>query len=111
MSTDQPQTVLCHYRVIAEREGEFRRLLERHWPTLRKLNLVTDEPSLIYRTADDEGRPFFLEIFHWKSGDAVRLAHEHPDVQAVWEPMMPLCEARDGAPAMAFPHAERVRFA
>ena len=111
MSIDPHQTVLCQYRVIAEREGEFRKLLERHWPTLRKLDLVTDEVSVIYRSVDDAGRPSFLEIFHWKSGDAVRLAHDHPDVQAVWEPMMPLCEARDGLPAMEFPAAERVRFA
>ena len=110
MSTNQPQTVLCHYRVIAEREVEFRQLLERHWPTLRELDLVTDEPSLIYRSVDDAGRPFFLEIFHWKSSDALRVAHEHPDVQAVWEPMMPLCEDRDGLPGMQFPHAERVSF-
>lgn len=110
MSTPASQTVLCHYRVIAEREAEFRQLLERHWPTLRKLDLVTDEPSLIYRSVDGEGRPWFLEIFHWKTGEAVRVAHEHPDVQAVWEPMMPLCEARDGLPAMEFPAAERVSF-
>ena len=111
MSTQQPRTVLCHFRVIAEREGEFRQLLERHWPTLRKLDLVTDEASLIYRSVDKAERPCFLEIFHWKSDEAVRVAHDHPDVQAVWEPMMPLCEARDGLPAMEFPHAERLRFA
>ena len=110
MTTPESQTVLCHYRVIAEREDDFRQLLERHWSTLRKLDLVTDEESQIFRSVDGEGRPWFLEIFHWKNGEAVRLAHEHPDVQAVWEPMMPLCEGRDGLPAMDFPHDERVNF-
>ncbi len=110
MPTSESQTVLCHYRVIAEREAEFRQLLERHWPTLRELDLVTDAKSQIFRCVDNKGRPWFLEIFHWKNAEAVRLAHEHPDVQAVWEPMMPLCEGRDGLPAMDFPHAERVSF-
>jgi hypothetical protein len=108
MSKDQVHTVLCHYAVIAERESEFRSLLAQHWPTLRKLDLVTDEPSQIYRIVDGEGRPLILEIFHWKSDDAVRMAHEHPDVQAVWEPMMPLCEGRNGMPSMQFPQAERL---
>ena len=110
MSTDQVHTVLCHYAVIAERESEFRDLLAQHWPTLRKLDLVTDEPSQIFRVEDGQGRPLILEIFDWKSDESLRVAHEHPDVQAVWEPMMPLCESRNGMPAMQFPQAERLAF-
>ena len=35
-------------------------------------------------------------------------AHEHPDVLAIWEPMDPLLEERDGRTKWEFPHFERV---
>ena len=111
MSEDRSETVICHYRVMPGKEEDFLALLERHWPTLQGLDVVTDEPAEIYRWNDgEEKRPFFLEIFHWKNAAAFGRAHEHPDVLAIWEPMETLCEPRDGRPSMEFPHVERVRF-
>ena len=109
MSDAQPQTVICTYRVRVDREGEFRALLMKHWPKLRELGLVTEAPSVVYRGLDAQGRPYFLEIFDWKSADRVQRAHEHPEVMAIWEPMDALCETRDGLPNMEFPHVERVQ--
>jgi hypothetical protein len=105
---DRPETVICHYRVIPGREKEFEALLQRHWKTLSRLGAVTDEPSVAYRGEDEKGRPFFVEIFHWKSARAFEMAHQHPEVLAIWEPMDRLCEPRDGRPNMEFPHVERV---
>ena len=102
------ETVVCTYRVKPEREEEFRKLLLQHWPKLRELGMVTDEPSVAYRGLDAKGRPFFVEIFSWKSGALTRRAHDHPDVMAIWELMDTLCESRDGMPNMEFPHVERV---
>jgi len=107
MPEDTPETVICTFRVIAEREAAFRALLERHWPTLHRLGLTTDEPARTYRGYDGKG-PFYVEIFEWRDARAAGAAHEHPEVMAVWEPMDPLCEAREGRPAMEFPHVERV---
>jgi hypothetical protein len=98
------ETVICTFRVRADGEQEFRELLERHWPTLRALELVTDQPTQCYRSLDGDG-PTYVEIFDWAEGGMQR-AHEHPDVLAIWEPMGPLCEERDGRPAMEFPHFE-----
>lgn len=111
MSADQPETVICHYRVRPGKEQDFLALLERPWPTLRELDAVTEEPSAVYRGADEQGRCFFVEIFHWKSAAAFERAHTHPDVTAIWEPMDQLCEPRDGRPNIEFPHVERVHFA
>jgi quinol monooxygenase YgiN len=108
MVNDGPETVICHYRVRKGREAEFLSLLRRHWPTLRRLGSVTEEASQIYRGDDEQGRPMFWEIFHWKSAAAFEKAHQHPEVLAIWEPMDGLCEPRDGRPNMEFPHVERV---
>jgi hypothetical protein len=104
-------TVICHYRVRVGQEKAFEALLERHWPALRRLGLATDEPSRVYRGADEQGRPLFFEIFHWVSETAAEKAHSHPEIAAIWEPMDGLCESRDGRPNMEFPHVEAVRFA
>jgi len=106
--SEKPETVICHYRVRPGKEPDFRTLLQRHWPTLRQLDVVTDEPAVAYQGVDEKGRPFFVEIFHWKNAAALERAHQHPDVLAVWEPMDQLCEPRDGRPNMEFPHVERV---
>ena len=42
-------TSLCLYRVKAGSETAFRSLLEKHWPTLHRVGLATDEPSTIYQ--------------------------------------------------------------
>jgi hypothetical protein len=97
-------TVIATYRVRRGSERAFLRLLKGHWPTLQRVGLVTPEPSRMYQGRDDAGKPFFVEIFTWKSPAAVDLAHRHPEVMAVWEPMGKLVEERGGRPAWEFPH-------
>jgi hypothetical protein len=99
------QVVICTYRPRPDAESEFVDLLGRHWRTLRELGFVTDEPSVIYREL--AGRPTYVEIFTWVEG-GFEQAHEHPAVLAIWEPMDPLLEDRDGLPKWDFPHYERV---
>ena len=55
-------------------------LLHGHVPTLRRLGLATDRPTLLLR-APSEG--VLLEIFEWRDGEAARTAHEAPEVGRV----------------------------
>ena len=98
------ETVVCTYRVRADAENQFRELLGRHWSTLHDLGFVTDESSLLLRRMDE---PTYIEIFTWVDG-GFALAHEHPDVLAIWEPMEPLLEERAGLPKWEFPHYQPV---
>jgi len=103
--TPGPETVIAHYRVRADREGEFRGLLDRHWGVLHRLGLVTDAPSQRYRGRERSGL-LYVEIFAWGDAAAVEAAHAHPEVAAVWEAMEPCLEDRDGAPKWDFPHVQ-----
>lgn len=94
------ETVICTYRVRSDAENEFRELLQRHWNTLHDLGFVTDRASLVFRRLDE---PTYVEIFTWVEGGFSQ-AHEHPAVLAIWEPMEPLVEDRDGQPKWEFPH-------
>jgi len=101
-----PETVICIYRVRKGNERKFARLLEKHWPVLRTLGLVTRRKARHFRGAEQDGAPLFVEMFEWVNGRASEEAHTHPEIAAIWEPMEMLCEIRAGKPAMEFPHVQ-----
>jgi len=98
-------TAICTFRVKPDSLAAFLGLLDAHWATLRRLELVTDTAEQqfvgVNRQGDD---PVVVSIFEWINSEAAGRAHDHPDVAEIWEAMGPLCEPRDGLPAMEFPH-------
>ena len=103
MTTTNASTLtLCRYWVKPDKEAEFRKLLEGHWPVFQKLGLVRNEPHLVFRGEDEERGIFYVETFPWKDADAVERAHTLPEVAAVWEPMGECCTS------MEFPSVEQV---
>ena len=74
-TSPEPATVICHYRVKPDREAELLALIRRHEEVVRRLSLVTDEPTRLYRGADEKERPYFVKIFEWQPG-AVERAEE-----------------------------------
>lgn len=107
--TSQPISSIARYRVKANRVDEFLEVVDRHWATLRELELVTDREAEVYvGTERETGGPVVVEIFDWAGPDASGRAHTHPLVSQVWEAMGPLCEERDGAASMEFLNAERL---
>ncbi len=99
-------TSLCLFRVKPSHETEFASLLKTHWTTLRDLDLVVAQPPQTFRGLEKEGAPLYVELLTWKNADACAMAHELPEVLAIWEPMDLCCEARDGKPPMEFPDVE-----
>jgi quinol monooxygenase YgiN len=99
------ETVICTFRVRPDRLDAFRQLLDRHWATLHRLELVTDTTEQLFIGVDHQGdQPVVVSIFEWVNAEAAARAHDHPDVAEIWEAMRPLCEPRHGLPAMEFPH-------
>ena len=92
MGNSQPVRMLCTYRVKDGKESDFLRLLERHWPTLRRVGLATDDPAQVFRSKDKTGRTVFVEMFSWKDAASPDVAHQTPEVMSVWEPMGALAD-------------------
>ncbi|MGH9390349.1 MAG: hypothetical protein ACRD1Z_12100, partial [Vicinamibacteria bacterium] len=88
----KPVPVLCIYRVQQAKEKEFESLLEKHWPTLRDVGLVSETPARWYRGNARDGKRRFVEIFEWKDGEAAGVAHQSPRVMSIWEPMGALAD-------------------
>lgn len=117
MTQSHALTNLCIYRVQPGKEAAFEELLKVHWPTMNKLGLASDVPSIIYkgtehldRTGERPPVPIYFEVFSWNSAEGPMKAHESPEVMAVWGPMGELCEGRgEGRPAMDFPGVEEIK--
>jgi hypothetical protein len=79
----KPEVVFALYRPHAGKDAELRRLISKHLPVLRKLELVTDRPAILVRAKDGT----YIEVFEWRTEESAKLAHEHPEVAKVWEAM------------------------
>ena len=100
------ETVICTMRVKPGSEGEFAKVIAKQWPTLRRLGLVEEKPHLVLRGKDESGKTYYVEILTWVNHEVPE--HVPPDVQAIWDQMQPLVEARDGHRAIEFPEVEIV---
>jgi hypothetical protein len=77
------QIVFALYRPHPGQDAALQRLIVRHVPTLRRLELVTDRPTVLVRAADGT----YVEVFEWVSETAARTAHDHPDIAEIWDGM------------------------
>ena len=88
-SESVPTLVIYHPKPGAESALEA--LVRKHIPTLRTLGLLGTGQSAVYRAEDKRSKAVvFVEIFDWKDGRASDVAHQTPEVMAIWEPMGPL---------------------
>ena len=76
------EVVMALYKPHEGKDAELRKLIARHVPLLRNLELITDRPALLLRAANGT----YVEIFEWVSRAAAR-AHDHPEVAEIWEAM------------------------
>ena len=88
-----PVTNLVVYVPKPGKEAELLALVKKHEPALRAAGLVSAEPFRVWKAFDiRKGRTSFVEYFQWKDGRASDLAHQTPEVMAIWEPMGPILE-------------------
>jgi hypothetical protein len=79
---------IAAYRPFADKDAELLEEIKTHVPILRELGLATDRPSYVMRAKDGT----IIEVFEWKSKEAVEQAHTNPGVLAMWERFGKVCE-------------------
>ena len=88
-----PVTNIVTYVPKQGKEAELLELVKKHEPALRQVGLVTSEPFKLWKAYDiRKQRQLFIEQFVWKDGESSDVAHQTPEVMAVWEPMGPVLE-------------------
>lgn len=76
------------YRARPGREELLLEAVRDHLTVLRGEGLATDRPRQVMRAADGT----VVEVFEWKSAEAMRDAHENAAVKALWERFERACE-------------------
>jgi quinol monooxygenase YgiN len=76
------------YRPNPGKEKELLKLVEEHMPILKKQQLITDRIPIVMQAADKT----IVEIFEWKSRQAIEDAHTNPAVQELWQRFNEVCE-------------------
>jgi len=93
--------VIAAFRPKPGQELQLLGVVEKHWRLLHERNLVTERPRIAMRAADGT----VVEIFEWRSSEAVVQAHHDPVVQALWAEFEAAC---DYVPIAAVPESQRL---
>jgi len=92
-NSDQPVTNLVTYVPKPGKEAELLALVKKHEPALRAAGLASPMPFRMWKAFDiRKKRTSYVEYFQWKDGNASNIAHQTPEVMAIWEPMGPILE-------------------
>ena len=103
-----PAIVFALYKPNPGKDAELLALVQRHYPALRKFELVTARVPVICRSANGT----IIEVFEWVDGDAHSRVRRHPEIAAIWEEMAKIGEMPKlgSLPECAetFPHFEPI---
>ena len=90
----KPVKMHVTYRPKEGKEEDLLRLVKKHGPALQSTGLIVGGAPVVYRAVDKRsGKTSFVEMFSWRDDKASSLAHQAPEVMAVWEPMTPMLES------------------
>ena len=76
------------YRPKAGKEKQLLQLVDEHLPILKSQNLVTDRKPIVMQAKNKS----VIEVFEWKSRDAIDHAHHNPEVQKLWQRFGEVCD-------------------
>lgn len=80
--------VIVAYTPKADKEQQLLAVVKKHIRVLRDEQLVTDKPAYVMRATNGT----IVEVFEWRSTEAINEAHSNPTVQALWEEFGAACE-------------------
>ena len=78
------------YRPKADKEQALLAAIDKHLRVLAAEGLVTDRPTAVMRAADGT----VLEVFEWRSSEAIQQAHTNAAVAALWGEFSQVCDYR-----------------
>ena len=95
VNAQQPETVMITLRAKPGAERALADVLARHYETARRLELLSpDAAHVTLRAIDDSEKTYFVEILTWRDGEIPD--HAPREIQAIWQEMNRLVEARGG---------------
>ena len=80
--------VIVAYTPKPGREKALLAAVEKHLQVLHAQRLITERPGYVMRAADGT----LVEVFEWRSAEAIAQAHTNPAVQALWAEFGAACD-------------------
>ena len=80
--------VIVAYAPKAGREPQLLAAVKKHLDVLKAEQLVSDRPGYVMRAADGT----IVEVFEWRSAEAIAQAHTNPAVAALWAEFGAACD-------------------
>lgn len=80
--------VIVAYTPKAGKEAALLSAVKKHLEVLGSQQLISDRPGCVMRAGDGS----IIEVFEWRSAEAVQQAHANPVVQALWAEFGAACE-------------------
>ncbi|MEQ8473049.1 MAG: hypothetical protein RIC35_17775 [Marinoscillum sp.] len=80
--------VIVGYKPHVGKEDRLVELLRSHVHKLQAEGLATDREPIIAKASDGS----FVEVFGWKSVDAITAAHSNAEVQKMWSEFAEVCD-------------------
>jgi quinol monooxygenase YgiN len=86
MSTER--IVMVGYKPLPGKADALKELMKTHVARLRKQGLVSDREPILVESKSGT----IIEVFGWKSKEAIAAAHTNPEVQKMWGEYAEVCE-------------------
>ena len=80
--------VIAAFRPKAGMQSQLAAVVEKHWRVLHAQHLVTDRPRYAMQATDGT----VIEVFEWRSAEAIEKAHDNPAVHALWAEFGAVCD-------------------
>ncbi len=80
--------VIAAFKPKPGQQAQLMAVVEKHWRVLHAENLVTDSPRYAMQAEDGT----VIEVFEWRSAEAIEQAHRNAAVLALWAEFDAACE-------------------
>ncbi len=85
---NKERVVIVGYRPFEGKEKQLEELMKTHISILREEGLVSEREAIVMRSKDGT----IIEVFSWKSKEALEKAHTNLVVQKMWQQYAEVCE-------------------
>jgi quinol monooxygenase YgiN len=82
------QIVIVAYQPKPGRTNELKELVNMHVPRLKQEGLVTERMPVILQSCNGT----IIEVFEWRSAEAIQQAHQNPAVHTMWGEFAAVCD-------------------
>jgi hypothetical protein len=106
-AAEPPETILSYFYPKDGKDAELAQALRDNIAIMKKLDVIEASPVVLLRATDAKERPYFVEIFTWRSAGIPDAAP--PEIRKSWATLESLCEARDGKRGIVFDVVELLR--